>query len=148
MSKYSFDTKETSSVWKKLDLATGSISVWYEGSDISEVVFVGPNPTSIIYVNGTNEEDNGGISLYSADALALEEAKLVASLPAPYSGLKAAQTPDGDIRFLVYAKAYPNGTAYNEALASTPASSARIYNSIYVRHWVSRSVMQGYSGSN
>ncbi|EMR62940.1 putative secreted dipeptidyl peptidase protein [Eutypa lata UCREL1] len=135
VSKYSFDTKETSSVWKKLDLATGDISVWYEGSDISEVVFVGSDPTSIIYVNGTNEEDNGGISLYSANALELEKAKLVASLPAPYSGLKAAQTDSGDIHFLVYSKAYPNGTAYNEALASTSASTARIYNSIYVRHW-------------
>ena len=147
MSKYSFDTKETSSVWKKLDLATGDISVWYEGSDISEVVFVGSDPTSIIYVNGTNEEDNGGISLYSANALELEKAKLVASLPAPYSGLKAAQTDSGDIHFLVYSKAYPNGTAYNEALASTSASTARIYNSIYVRHWVSTSKeRQGTAG--
>ncbi|RYP00857.1 hypothetical protein DL764_006380 [Monosporascus ibericus] len=132
---YSFETQETTAVWKRLDLRTGDISVWYEGSDISEVVFVGPNPTSIIYVNGTNEEDNGGISLYSADALSLEKAKLIASLPAPFSGLKARKTPAGDIHFLMYAKAYPNGTAYNEALASTPASTARIYDSIYVRHW-------------
>lgn len=113
--------------------------MWYEGSDISEVAFVGPTPSSILYVNGTNEEDNGGVSLYSADALDLTKAKLVASLPAPYSGLKAAQTASGDIHFLVYAKAYPNGTAYNEALASTPASTARIYTSIYVRHWASTS---------
>ena len=123
-------------MWKKLDLDTGDISVWYNGSDISEVVFVGPTPSSILYVNGSTTEDDGSVGLWSADALALEKAKLVATLPAPYSGLKAAQTPSGDIHFLVYAKAYPNGTAYNEALASTPASSARIYNSIYVRHWV------------
>ena len=137
VSKYSFDTKETTSAWKKLDLATGDISVWYNGSDISEVVFVGPKPSSILYVNGTNEEGDGGISLWSADALALEKASLVASLPAPYAGLKAAQTSSGDIHFLVYAKAYPNGTAYNEALAAEPASSGRVYSPIYVRHWVS-----------
>ena len=136
MSKYSFETKETTEVWKKLDLATGDISVWYNGSDISEVVFVGSTPSSILYVNSTATEDDGSVSLWSADALALDKANLVASLPAPYSGLKAAQTPSGDIHFLVYAKAYPNGTAYNEALASKPASSARIYKSIYVRHWV------------
>ncbi|KAH9906734.1 alpha/beta-hydrolase [Xylariomycetidae sp. FL2044] len=135
VSNYSFETKESASWWNKLDLATGEISVWYEGSDISEVVFIGPTPTSIIYLNGTNEEDDGGISLYSADATDLSSATLIGSLPAPYSGLKAAQTASGDINFLVYAKAYPNGTVYNEALASTPASSARIYTSIYVRHW-------------
>ncbi|KAI0012478.1 alpha/beta-hydrolase [Xylariaceae sp. FL0662B] len=135
VSNYTFETGESSSQWNKLDLATGEISVWYAGSDISEVVFVGPTNTSIIYINGTNAEGDGGISLYSADANSLESAKLIASLPAPYSGLKAAQTASGDIHFLVYAKAYPNGTAYNEELANTSASSARIYTSIYVRHW-------------
>lgn len=100
---------------------------------------MGPTPTSIIYINGTNAEEDGGISLYSADANALEDAKLIASLPAPYSGLKAVQTTSGDINFLVYTKAYTNGTAYNEATAETPASTARIYTSIYVRHWVSAS---------
>lgn len=139
MSNYTFETKKRSSHWNKLDLKTGEISVWYEGSDISEVVFVGSKPTSIIYVNGTNAEDDGGISLYSADADSLEDAKLITSLPAPYSGLKAVQTASGDIHFLVYTKAYPNGTAYNEASASTPASTARIYTETYVRHWVSTS---------
>lgn len=58
-----------------------------------------------------------------------------ASLPAPLSGLKTAITKSGDINFLVYGESYANGTAYNEELASTPLSSARIYDSIYVRHW-------------
>ncbi|KAI5922675.1 dipeptidyl-peptidase V [Camillea tinctor] len=135
VSNYSFETGESASWWNKLDLTTGDISVWTTSTDISEVVFVGPNPTSIIYVNGTNAEGDGGISLYSADANSLEDATLIGSLPAPYSGLKAVQTASGDIHFLVYTKAYPNGTAYNEALASTPRSTGRLYNTIYVRHW-------------
>ncbi|KAI1105331.1 alpha/beta-hydrolase [Jackrogersella minutella] len=135
VSNYTFDTAESSSHWNKLDLKTGDITLWYAGSDISEVVFVGPTPTSIIYINGTNAKGDGGISLYSADANSLDNAKLIASLPAPYAGLKAAEVPSGDIHFLVYAKTYPNGTAYNEALASTAASTARIYTSTYVRHW-------------
>lgn len=51
------------------------------------------------------------------------------------SGLKAAITESGDIHFLLFGSAYPNGTAYNEETAEAPASSARIYTSIYVRHW-------------
>ncbi|KAI2467525.1 alpha/beta-hydrolase [Annulohypoxylon bovei var. microspora] len=135
VSNYTFETQGHSSQWNKLDLKTGDISLWHAGSDISEVVFVGDTPTSIIYINGTNAEDDGGISLYSADANSLDDAQLIASLPAPYSGLKAVKVPSGDIHFLVYTKAYPNSTVYNAQTASTPASSARIYTSTYVRHW-------------
>lgn len=59
----------------------------------------------------------------------------MASIPAPLSGLKAALTPEGNINFLLNGQRYPNGTAYNEALAETPLSTARLYDSIYVRHW-------------
>lgn len=109
--------------------------MWSTDTNISEVVFVGPNPTSILYINQTNEEGDGGISLYSGDANDVTSASLVASLPAPYQGLKAVATQSGDIHFLVYAMAYPNGTAYNEATAETAPSTARIYTDIYVRHW-------------
>ncbi|KAL9611336.1 MAG: hypothetical protein Q9167_004019 [Letrouitia subvulpina] len=132
---YSFEDQEATTSWELLNLTTGDISTWTADSNISEVVFVGPSNTSILYINATNEEGDGGISLYTADAAHLASASLVASLPAPFSGLKAVATKSGDIHFLVYAPAYPNGTAYNEDLAETPASNARIYTDIYVRHW-------------
>lgn len=56
-------------------------------------------------------------------------------MPASFSGLKTTITKNGDIRFLVYGQSYSNGTAYNAELASKPLSTARIYDSIYVRHW-------------
>ncbi|KIW65324.1 hypothetical protein PV04_07594 [Phialophora macrospora] len=132
---YSWETSETETVWHLVNLTNGRISTLYNGSEISEIAWVGPNDTSILYINGTNEEDNGGVSLYAGDVTAIEEAYLVASLPAPYSGLKAVVTPSGNVNFLLNSLAYPNGTAYNEAFAEEPRSSARIYDSIYVRHW-------------
>lgn len=136
VTNYSFSTSTRATAWRRLDLKSGDVSLWHAGSDISEVVFVGPTTTSLIYINSTNEEGDGGISLYYADAAAINHASLIASLPAPYSGLKAAQTPSGDIHFLVYASAWPNGTAYNQRLSAKPKSTARIYSSTYVRHWV------------
>lgn len=56
-------------------------------------------------------------------------------MPAALSGLKAVTTESGDVRFVAYGQSYANGTAYNEKLATNPRSSARIYDSIYVRHW-------------
>lgn len=138
---YSFDTQESSSVWKRLDLDSGDITDWYVGDGISELVFVGSESTSILYLNGTNEEEDGGVSLYFADAESIDNATLVASLPAPYSGLKAAETKSGDIRFLLSAQAFPNGTVYNEQLATPPASTGMIYDSIFVRHWVSNGIL-------
>ena len=125
------------SVWNRLDLKSGDISTWHVGDDISELVFVGPESTSILYLNSTNEADDGGVSLYTADADSLENATLVASLPAPYSGLKAAETSSGNIRFLLSAQAYKNGTVYNEVVAAPSASTGRVYTSIFIRHWVS-----------
>ncbi|KIW08219.1 uncharacterized protein PV09_01147 [Verruconis gallopava] len=132
---YSFETHESQTVWNLLNLKSGEVSLLYEGSDISELVWIGPTNTSVIYVNGTNEEGNGGISLYSADVNAMEDATLLGSLPAPYSGLKAVKTASGDIHFLMYCQAYENGTAYNADLEEKPISTARIYTEIYVRHW-------------
>lgn len=118
-----------------MNLTSGAVSLLHSGGDIAEMVWVGASSTSVIYVNGTNEEDDGGVSLYSADVTAIDNASLIASLPAAYSGMKGVRTSTGDIHFLVNALSYPNGTVYNEQLAPVSHSTARIYTSIYVRHW-------------
>jgi hypothetical protein len=61
-------------VWNLLNLQSGEVSLLFNGSDISELVWIGPTNTSVIYVNGTNPEDDGGVSLYSADVTAIENA--------------------------------------------------------------------------
>lgn len=57
-----------------------------------------------------------------------------ASLPAPLANLRAVTT-SGGVNFVVTGLAYPNGTAYNPELAAKPLSSARVYDSLFVRHW-------------
>ena len=117
-------------MWNVLNLTSGDVSVWGDASEVSEIVFVGSEPTSILYLNGT--------SLYTSDVADPESATLVASLSGDFAGLKAAKTESGDIHFLLYSKAYPNGTAYVEAETVAPRSTGRIYDSIYVRHWVGK----------
>jgi hypothetical protein len=119
-----------------INLGSGEVSYLADGSEIAEIAWSGGEnaSTSVIYVNGTNEEADGGISLYSADATAIDEATLLGSLPAPYAGLKLARTESGDIHFLMYCLAYANGTAYNPELVEEPVSSARIYTQIWVRY--------------
>lgn len=126
--------------WNVLDLRTGDIRTWFLGNEISEVVFAGPKCTSILYINSSQAAVDGTIGLYTADTGSLETSStLVATLSAPYAGLKAAQTANGDINFLLYAKANPDGSAHNPTQAMDPTlfggSSARVYDSTYVRVW-------------
>ncbi|KAI5361015.1 putative peptidase S9, prolyl oligopeptidase, catalytic domain, six-bladed beta-propeller, TolB [Septoria linicola] len=134
---YSFEDHKSSKTWWLLHLATGNITDLPWGGDVSEVVWVGASNTSVLYINGTNDEVPGGVTLYTADlAEKVTEPKMVASLAASYSGLKAIRTASGDINFLVNSLAYANnGSAYNEELAAKPAHTGMLYDSIYVRHW-------------
>lgn len=125
----------SASVWNLLNISSGEVTYLADGSEISEIVWTGSEnaSTAVIYVNGTNEEGDGGVSIYSGDVTSIGDATLLGSLPAPYAGLKLALTESGDIHFLMYCKAYENGTAYNEAVVEEPLTSARIYTSTWVR---------------
>ncbi|CAI6341316.1 unnamed protein product [Periconia digitata] len=135
-SQYSFEEESNAHAWHLLDLKTGKISdTGINASEVSEIVWVPGSETGIIYINGTNEDAPGGVTLWMGDIKSPSSSKMVASLDAPYSGLKVANTSSGDLHFLVNAKAYENGTAYNPETAVTPKSTARFYENIYVRHW-------------
>lgn len=71
--------------------------------------------------------------------------KLVASLDAPFSGLKVAKTSTGDLHFLVNSLAYPNGTAYNAELAPKARHTGRFYENVYTRHWDAWLTKQRYA---
>ncbi|KAJ5143612.1 CAZyme family CE10 [Penicillium bovifimosum] len=122
-SQYSFETHKTTSWWSLLDLETGKVSQLTNDSNVSELIWLGSTDSGLLYINGTNADIPGGAEIWAA------------SLPAPLSGLKTAITKSGNINYLVYGDSYANGTAYNAELAATPLSTARIYDSLYVRHW-------------
>lgn len=48
-------------------LSTGEVTDLPFSDDVSEMVWVGPTDTSVLYVNGTNENIPGGVTLYTAD---------------------------------------------------------------------------------
>ncbi|KAJ5295378.1 hypothetical protein N7508_010199 [Penicillium antarcticum] len=135
-SQYSFESHKTSSWWSLLDLESGKITQLTNDSNVSELIWLGSTDSGLLYINGTNADIPGGAEVWVSDTSDfVHSAYKAASLPAPLSGLKTAITKSGDINFLVYGESYGNGTAYNEELAATPLSSARIYDSIYTRHW-------------
>jgi hypothetical protein len=68
VSQYSFEEESTSSAWQLLDLKTGEISdAGLNASEVNEVVWLPDTDTGIIYINGTNEEIPGGVTLWIGD---------------------------------------------------------------------------------
>ncbi|WPA98808.1 uncharacterized protein RHO25_003421 [Cercospora beticola] len=133
---YSFEKHEASTTWKLLHLPTGDITDLPWNANVSEAVWVGPTNTSVLYVNTTNPDTPGGVTLYTLDLVdAKAEPHLVASLPAPYAGLKAATTSSDDINFVINCLAYANnGSAYNEELATKPAHKGMLYEAFPVTY--------------
>ncbi|KAF1956044.1 hypothetical protein CC80DRAFT_414931 [Byssothecium circinans] len=145
-SQYSFDTHKSTSTWSLLDLNTGNITdSGFSPSEVNEIVWLPGTETGIIYINGTNDDIPGGVTLWVGDVLKPAESKLVASLDAPFSGLKVASTPSGELNFLLNTLAYPNGSAYNPELASKPRHTGRFYENIYTRHWDTWLTKQRYA---
>jgi hypothetical protein len=65
--KYNWTTQKTKTSWQLLNVASGNVTEAPFDSEVSEVVWVGASNTSILYINTTNEEVSGGVTLYSAD---------------------------------------------------------------------------------
>ncbi|KAB8349463.1 hypothetical protein FH972_023490 [Carpinus fangiana] len=143
---YSFSDHKSNTTWNLLDLTSGNIKVLpFNGSEVSEIIWLGNTPSSVLYLNATNKDIPGGVTLWSSDVLNPRATTFVASLPAPFSGLKAVQASSGDIQFLVNALAYENGTVYNEEFAEPIYSSGQVYESAYVRHWDAYLTNQRYA---
>ena len=65
--RYNWTSEEASTSWLFIDTATGNTTKAPFGSEVSEVVWVGDTEDSILYVNTTNDEIPGGVTLYTAD---------------------------------------------------------------------------------
>ncbi|KAA8650437.1 hypothetical protein EYZ11_000863 [Aspergillus tanneri] len=134
-SQYSFDAHKGHKSWNLLDIKSGDIKLLTNDSNVSEIAWLGTDDKTVLYINSTNADIPGGVELWVSDISNFANGYKAASLPASFSGLKAVITHSGDINFVAYAESYANGTAYNAELAAKPLSTARIYDSIFVRHW-------------
>ena len=47
-----------------MDLKTGKTTTLTEDSDVSEIVWLGADDSSILYINSTNAETPGGVELW------------------------------------------------------------------------------------
>ena len=57
-----------------MDVNSGDITTLSEDPSVSELFWVGPKDTSILYINATNPDVSGGITMYMTDATSFGDA--------------------------------------------------------------------------
>jgi dipeptidyl aminopeptidase/acylaminoacyl peptidase len=82
--KYNWTTAKSTSTWYFLDTATGNTTKAPFGSAVSEVVWVGDSDDSILYINSTNDNIPGGVTLYTADLSAATFEPYATITPTPH----------------------------------------------------------------
>ncbi|KAL2369803.1 dipeptidyl-peptidase 5 [Blastomyces gilchristii SLH14081] len=138
VSQYSFEKHDTiKNEWNLLDLKTGDISLLTDDGSVSEILWLPGDRDGheILYVNSTSSEVPGGVDLWTSDVRRFERRRKVASFNGPLQGFKAVKTRSGDIKFVAYGQSTSDGKLYNKEQAEKRLSSARIYDSLYPRHW-------------
>ncbi|KAI1915645.1 Dipeptidyl-peptidase 5 [Ophidiomyces ophidiicola] len=134
-SQYSFKTHSSSrNEWSLLDLRSSKISPLTQDSSVSEIVWLGKG-TEVAYINSTSPGTPGGVDLWISDTKSFSSGYKAASFPGPLSGLKVVLTKNGDVKFVSYGQSSADGKLFNPEAVKKPLSSARIYDSIWVRHW-------------
>lgn len=67
-SQYSFEEESRTSAWHLLDLESGDIKdSGLNTSEVNEAVWLPGTETGILYINGTNEDVPGGVTLWIGD---------------------------------------------------------------------------------
>src|SRR5437016_1276887 len=70
VSQYSFEEQSSSSSWQLLDLETVNITdSGLNASEVNEIAWLPGSKTGIIYINGTNGDVPGGVTIWIGDIL-------------------------------------------------------------------------------
>ncbi|KAK3300056.1 Alpha/Beta hydrolase protein [Chaetomium fimeti] len=128
VSTYCFKEHKNTSQIKVLEIDSGNSTTVFEGPGASEPVWLGDN--DVLYLKSG---DNGSTVLIAwADGIEPYE---VGSVKGPISNVKVKRLLDGTVAFACSAVTTPHGKLCNPETEKKPQSSAKVYTSLFVRHW-------------
>jgi hypothetical protein len=64
---YNWTAAKATTGWYFLDVESGETTKAPFNSEVSEVVWIGETEDSILYLNSSNDQIPGGVTLYTAD---------------------------------------------------------------------------------
>lgn len=137
VSTYSFETHSKTTELRVLTVETGESQELAKDDDISDLNWLDDDNFACLQA-----EKDGTTSLFIASvAEVVKKPKLgdshyiAGKIPGPASNLKVKQLDDHNYAVVVSGSVSPDGTFYNPEKASKTHSTAKLYSSLYVRHW-------------
>ncbi|KXT13799.1 hypothetical protein AC579_2341 [Pseudocercospora musae] len=138
VSSYSFETHSKSTELRVLSVESGESQALGKDDDISDLNWLHDATFACLQA-----EKDGTTSLRIASVpAAVPEPKLrqshsyiAGNIPAPASNLKLKQLDEHNYAVVVSAPVSPDAAFYNPEKAAKTHSTAKLYSSLYVRHW-------------
>ncbi|QIW95886.1 hypothetical protein AMS68_001404 [Peltaster fructicola] len=137
VSTYSFEKHAKSSEVRLLEVKSGSS--WVLSQDHNIAAFRWLDDDQFVALHG-NRDGTTELYWHSAEA-SIHRCELnkshysIASIAAPAANLRIARVADAGYAVVVSAECSPDGSLYNETAAKPLRSTAKLYDSLYVRHW-------------
>ncbi|MCJ1424988.1 hypothetical protein MMC29_002876, partial [Sticta canariensis] len=128
---YSFRSHKKTAEIKVLNIKNGQSNLVTNDEKAREPVWLG-HGNELIWLK---EGEKGATQLIHGDADDIGTTYIVGVVPGPVSNLKLRVLGDGKAAIAVVGKARPDGSLYNPELEPKKYSSARVYDSLMVRHW-------------
>ncbi|KAK4160924.1 dipeptidyl-peptidase 5 [Cladorrhinum sp. PSN259] len=132
VSTYSFQEHKRSSQIKLLRIGAGQSTTVVDDNGASEPVWIGAN--EFIFLKGG---ENGTTSIVHVEDIVSHGPKTtqIASIDGAVSNVKVTPLSNGTLAIVVSGLVTPEGKLYNSETAEKPLSSARVYTSLFARHW-------------
>ncbi|KAI1774279.1 Alpha/Beta hydrolase protein [Hypoxylon cercidicola] len=130
-SAYSFEAHRNTCDICVLDLTNGQSITIVKDRKAGEPKWTGYN-YDIVWLE---ECGNGNTSFVISDAALPGNCSTAGTVPGPVSNLKLVVIEPGTAAIAVGGQANPDGSLFNPKSVQKPHSSARIYDSLFVRHW-------------
>lgn len=114
-----------------LEIATGKTETLSTDISATQACWLGDD-YAVVWLKQT---ENGNTSLVIADAAQPGKSYTAGTVSGPISDLKVFATEPGTVTIAVFGQANPDGSLFNEKDQPKSHSSAKLYDSLFVRHW-------------
>ncbi len=131
LSSYSFDTHSRTTEIQALDLTQGTVVTITKDPKASEPRWLG-SAYEIVWLR---EGDNGNTSFVISDATLPGKSYTAGTVSGSVSSLKLYVVEPGKVAVAVAGQADPDGSLHNPKNVTKSHTSARVYDSLFVRHW-------------
>lgn len=128
---YSFESHKKTAEIKVLNIKNGQSNLVTNDENASEPNWLG-HRNELVWLK---EGEKGATQLIHGDADDIGNTYVVGVVPGPISDVKLKVLGDGKVVLAVVGKTRPDGSLYNPQFEPKKYSSARVYDSVMVRHW-------------